>query len=94
MKDLLLYGVIAIVVIISLGYQEKIDPQNAYGWYNKYLALLNRPGKYDEAIKAYKRALQINPNVAPNDHGQDPYDDWRSREVLAQTESQMYHPPY
>ena len=37
--------------------------QDAYAWYNKGLAL-NSAGKYDEAIKALDKAIEIDPNDA------------------------------
>ncbi len=41
----------------------KIDPNNAYAWYNKGNALYAL-GKYNEAMESYDRAIKIDPNYA------------------------------
>jgi tetratricopeptide (TPR) repeat protein len=41
----------------------KIDPNNAYAWYNKGNALYAL-GEYNEAMESYDRAIKIDPNYA------------------------------
>lgn len=51
---------------VALDYYDqaiKIDPNYAYAWNNKGMALRNL-GKYDEAIECYDRAIKIDPNYA------------------------------
>jgi tetratricopeptide (TPR) repeat protein len=51
---------------VALDYYDqaiKIDPNYAYAWNNKGIALRNL-GKYDEAIECYDRAIKIDPNYA------------------------------
>ena len=51
---------------VALDYYDqaiKIDPNYAYAWNNKGIALRNL-GKYDEAIECYDRAIAIDPNYA------------------------------
>ena len=40
-----------------------MDPQHASAWNNKGVALIHQ-GKYDEAIQAYDKAIEINPQYA------------------------------
>ena len=51
---------------VALDYYDqaiKIDPNYAYAWNNKGIALRNI-GKYDEAIECYDTAIKIDPNYA------------------------------
>jgi len=51
---------------VALDYYDqdiKIDPNYAYAWNSKGIALRNL-GKYDEAIECYDRAIKIDPNYA------------------------------
>jgi len=51
---------------VALDYYDqaiKIDPNYAYAWNNKGIALSNL-GKYDEAIECHDRAIKIDPNYA------------------------------
>ena len=41
----------------------KMDPNNAYAWYNRGNALY-ASGKYNEAMESYDRAIKMDPRYA------------------------------
>ncbi len=63
--------------------QSEHEPAMATDWYNKGIALYDQ-GKYDEAIKAYNKAIELNPQYADawNNKGIALYDQGKYDEAI------------